>query len=527
MDIRGLEQRPRIATYGIVHFENPYARRRLPEETSHSVSVLLVMPPQSGLLGGFSSGLLALASHLNNHMPDIQAEILDLSGCSQQETLEAFADYGRQTKSRTLIVGITTTTASYQKALQAARAAKIALPGCFLVLGGPHVTADSRTVVCRHANSVDAVVIGEGERALEMLVRCFPDLTEVPGIAFLDACGRYQQNTSPPPLEEVDLDQLDIFWRGGLVGQSGKFNATTYVSARGCPLKCAFCSVANSRIRAKSVARVQSDVRRLVEAGYHRISVEDNFFAHAPQRTRAICSAFKALCENEGANFSWDCQTRVESLANTDTIGLLEEAGCEAVYIGVESLIPTRLDYLNKTRNPAKYLELLGQNVIPRLLNSSVSCYLNLQLGIPGERKTDHDETQRLLTEWGNLAASKKKVITIFPQLHVVYPGTFHYYEGFRQSRFQEDVFETFTEWEEIQKPVLNWLGEHFAHGTGGLPEGILAPLDLSRGEFRILPDSIFDISTCLSKMADIKGISVFRYGDYLAEAHTQAQSLT
>lgn len=526
-----LEQIKAATTKMHVEYAGPTARGTKHLDASPSsaptISVLLVMPPQNGLLGGFANGLLSLASHLSNELPGLQIDILDLSGSSREETVRALEAYGRQTQGRFVILGITTTTASYQKALATATAAKASLPHCFVVFGGPHASADPQTVVSRHPQIVDAVVTGEGERALVSLVEHFPDLTETPGLAFLDACGQYRRNAAPAPLTESDLDRLDIFWRGGLVGQSGKFDATTYVSARGCPLKCAFCSVSNSRIRAKSVRQVRADVRRLVAAGYRRISVEDNFFAHAPQRTRDVCSAFKALREDEGHVFTWDCQTRVESLANTDTVSILEDAGCVAVYVGVESLIPERLRYLNKTRNPPQYLALLGDKVIPRLLDSDVSCYLNLQLGIPGEEEADHTETQDLLFEWGGLAAAKGKTITIFPQLHVVYPGTSHFEEGIRRGRFPADIFERFTEWEEVQKPVLNWLGEHFAHGTGGLPEGILASSELSRGEFQILPDEIFDITTCLSKMGHIEGISVFRYGAYLAGAPTHSHALT
>src|SRR5439155_10292908 len=116
----------------------------------------------------------------------------------------------------------------------------------------------------------------------------------------------------------------------------------------------------------------------------------------------------------------------------------------------------------------------LRQRVVPALLESDVECFINLQFGLPGESKKHHEVTKAFLKEIGLDAARKSKRITIFPMLHVVYPGTEHFLSGLRQQKFPRDIFESFTFWEMRQAPVLNWLGKHFAHGTGGIPVGIL-----------------------------------------------------
>jgi len=209
----------------------------------------------------------------------------------------------------------------------------------------------------------------------------------------------------------------------------------------------------------------------------------------------------------------------------------MAKAGCEAVYIGVESVHPEQLTYLNKTPNPSKYLETLTQIVVPALLNTDIACYLNLQFGLPGETEKHEHSTCATLASLGQLAAAKGKTITIFPQLHVVYPGTVHFQQGVSQGRFPRNVFETFTKWEFRQTPVLYWLGEHFAHGTGGIPEGILKPELLRDGGFEDVDEvvdskAVFRISAVLRAIDRIRGVRTFNYGDYIV-AETRSSNFS
>jgi radical SAM superfamily enzyme YgiQ (UPF0313 family) len=484
--------------------------------------LLLVMPPQHGLLNGFAAGLISLANFVKARMPDVRAEILDMSVYSLDVANIEITRSLASEPGQTVFVGITTTTASYQSALEIARFVKQAAPRSVVVLGGHHASADPEIVLRNHTGLVDLIVVGEGERSLCELIRHYPALKTVPGLAYLNAKGRFIRTDSPSPLLPDELDSIPItYGDNGLIGTPGKFDHATYVSARGCPWRCAFCAVGNNSIRAKSIPAVVRDIEMLLDMGFYRIAIEDNFFAHSPARTREICEALAEVKHRRNGDFAWDCQTRVESLARKDTIDLMAKAGCEAVYIGVESVHPEQLTYLNKTENPSKYLETLTQVVVPALLNTDIECYLNLQFGLPGETEDHERATFATLASLGRLADACGKTITIFPQLHVVYPGTIHFQQGVSQGRFPRDVFETFTKWEFRQTPVLYWLGEHFAHGTGGIPEGILKPEVLREGSFEDVDEvvdskAVFRISAALRAIDRIRGARTFNYGDYI-----------
>jgi radical SAM superfamily enzyme YgiQ (UPF0313 family) len=492
----------------------------------NKLPLLLVLPPQQWLLEGFSSGLVALASYVNRHLPECEIHVLDLSHTSSRN-LEIVIQKALAHFNLAPLIGITTTTASYQSSLETAAVCKQFSPDCKIILGGHHTKSQESLILKRHRGVIDFISSGEGEITLLRLLKEYPDVSRIPGLTYLSIDGEVVKNPPAPALEEAELDKISVDFRGlEITALPGKFDHVTYVSARGCPLQCSFCAVANERIRAKTIPCVIEDLRHLSrDLGYTSIAIEDNFFAHSPARSIALCEAITKLQRQERAAFRWDCQTRVESMRRPDILAAMTRANCEAVYLGVEALEEKQLLYLGKTSHPGDYLDLLEQRVIPQLLHSPINCYINLQLGVPGETEADWQKTLARLRRLGQLAYSKDKNILVFPQLFVIYPGTRHYIEGVTQGRFPYDVFESFTAWEYNETPIRRFLGEEFAHGTGGVPEGILVTEHLRSGQnYQVRLESVIRVVQQLRDMDEIPGITVFRYGRYLVRDESAGQ---
>lgn len=459
-------------------------------------------------------GLIAIADYVTRHCPWVTVRLTDFSEVAAPALARHVARLERSRVGSTWY-GISATTASYAATLATATNIKGGDPEAVVVVGGPHVSAQAPLILERHPQLIDYAVRGEGERAMVALLQHYPEVDRVPGLVYRGPTG-VCSNEPSESLGPEELDRVPVTFHGaGLDANPGKFGTVTYVSARGCPLRCAFCSVANEVIRHKSIERVVEDLRSLRALGYRRIAIEDNFFAHSALRTRRLCEQIAKL-QRWGTEFAWDCQTRVESLAIPGLVEAMDRANCEAVYIGVESVVPRILLYLRKTARPERYLQTLAERSVPRLLASRIACHINLQLGVPGETREDIEATLAYLGVLGAQASAAGKHITVFPMLHVVYPGTEHFSEGVRGGRFRRDVFEDFTAWEATQEPVLTWLGEHFAHGTGGLPEGVLATDALRAGEFRFDLLRVGAVDDALRSMARIRGIKVFKYGAHL-----------
>jgi anaerobic magnesium-protoporphyrin IX monomethyl ester cyclase len=481
--------------------------------------VLLVAPPQGGLLEGFSSGLIALANYLQLDERDVRVKFLDLGPVSARRLSDCVRDALKDV-SYPVFVGITGTTASYQNMLHTARAFKQHDPEIVTIFGGHHATAQDDIILQRHPE-VDFIIRGEGEIALSELLRHHQDPNLVPSLSFRSD-NRIVRTANAPPLDQHVLDKLratlDI---DELRSPPGKFNRVTYVSARGCPLSCSFCAVGASQVRAKSVPRVIEDLRYLVgELGYKQVAIEDNFFAHKPRRTLELCSAIEEL--QKETEFTWDCQTRVESMRRNDIILAMARARCEATYLGVESLVEDQLIFLGKTLRPQSYLEMLGNEAVPAMLNAGIDAYMNLQLSIPDESLWDRELTLKRLMQLGRTAREHNRQITVFPQLHVMYPGTPHFSRAVADGTFGtlgDKVFEEFTLWEAERQPIIDYLGKHFAHGTGGIPIGILDIGALKKGQFKIMDGAIESTSKQLARMNQISGISIFQYASYLATA--------
>ena len=496
---------------------------RVPHLTE--ATLVLFLPPQHGLLEGFSSGLIALASFARLELPKADIRLADLSRTARAELKRAVRDAVSRL-AEPLFVGITTTTATYQSALRVARFVKALRVDAVVVLGGHHAGAQARTVLDRH-HCVDFVVRGEGERSLVELVRSYPDVAGVPNLCYRNGSGESIANAPAPFLQQPDLDRLPPYFSGAeLVSAPGKFHHTTYVSARGCPLRCSFCAVANQTIRYKSVSAIIHDLEYLVmERGATNVAIEDNFFTHSPARTFELCAALEAFRQDHQL-FHWDCQTRVESLTRPEVVEAMARAGCQAVYVGVEAFHPESLVYLGKTHRPARYLRLLNEKVVPELVRRDIRCYLNLQLGLPGETRRHCEYNLAALAELGAHARRVGSAITIFPQLHVVYPGTSHWVQLQRDERFgppAADLFEDFTAWEDENEPLQEWLGRHFAHGTGGVPLGLLdvSALKHGRSSDRFVIDAgvVMAVQNHLDEIASVAGVELFSYGPYLVAA--------
>lgn len=480
--------------------------------------LLLIDPPRGGLLEGATHALVSLADWVQRRAPGAVVEILDWAALPEGKipavVRDALPPDGRS------VVGITATTATYQAALAVARAFKRADGTIQVVMGGHHVTPEADVVLGRHPE-IDVIVRGEGERPLLDLARGIP-LADIPGISFRTATGKVVRNAAPLPLSTAELDTIATEFPG-INSEPGKFHRLTYMSARGCPLACRFCVVAQQPVRARSVAQVIADLRRLVEKGFRRFTIEDNFFAQAPKRTLALCGALARLQESLDPGFIFDCQTRVESCTE-QIVPALAAAGCDAVFLGVEALVPRQLTLLGKTPVPDRFLARLRHSVLPLLFTHGIEANLNLQVGVPGATELERDMTLHQLAELGRRARERSGVIRLFPQLHVVYPGTAEFVDYLNAGAFPRDIFESFTEWESAHGSVLAWMGARFAHGAGGIPIALLDPDALRSGGFALREEEFRSAERLVEAFSMVDSVEVFDYRSEVTLAQEEVE---
>ena len=151
-----------------------------------------------------------------------------------------------------------------------------------------------------------------------------------------------------PGMEAAAMPVLPKEIVGRIVGHHASFDA-----GRGCPFQCSFCTIINVQGR-KSRYRTADDVEAIVRANYaqginHYFVTDDNFARN--RNWEAILDRLIDLRENKGIPIKLILQ--VDTLCHRIP-GFIEKAaraGCNQVFIGLESINPESLQGAKKRQN--------------------------------------------------------------------------------------------------------------------------------------------------------------------------------
>jgi radical SAM superfamily enzyme YgiQ (UPF0313 family) len=474
----------------------------------------LVNPPNPCDMKGFPGSLLALDLWARKKVPGVESTIIDEEN-TPEELLSGSLESKLVTAPENPFFGITSTTATYQDALTTAKALKKIRPNSTVVLGGHHVDGQENVILDAHSE-IDLVVSGEGEKALESILKGDLDANGVAyrGRPYVIRGERLkQQNGKYNELDEIDAREFD----DKFILQATQFGHQNLVTARGCPLQCAFCAVANSAVVAQSPELVIDEIDYIVTQnkmlGVQRpIAIQDNFFAQNPKRAKEIAEKLIAYRHKTGNEFEWNMQTRVEQFSKKDLVDLVAQAGCTEAYFGIENFDPRILKDIVKAANSSNYI-ITAQQAIDNCIRYGIIPNIDFQVGLPKE----NNETERInisaLEEIGRKAHSSGGTPHVFPSLSVVYPAT-----GFHQRMMAqgvpENVYEIFTKWERENPEYRSAIKGYFAHGNGGIPLGILKIDDLKEGKINIQHDKLQGIKSYVDRIRDIEGIKTHNYDE-------------
>ena len=270
------------------------------------------------------------------------------------------------------------------------------LPGVLSVFGGPHPTFFPEFL---EEPGVDAVCIGEGEGAMLDLAAAVQGGRPLTGIDnwWFKHEGGVERNAIRPLEDNLDLlplpDREMLFAEDGYTRQSG---IKHFMTSRGCPYECTYCfnhalakiyGVKRNRLRQMSVGRVIKEVGSVRDRYPLQfvVFVDDLFIIHV-EWLRELAARFPAE-----VGLPFFCNVRA-NLVTPEKMGLLKQAGCASVAMGVET-------GSEKLRN-----EILRRNLSDRQLieasrlirEAGLQLLTNNMLGLPGGTLTDDFETLAL-----------------------------------------------------------------------------------------------------------------------------------
>lgn len=247
------------------------------------------------------------------------------------------------------VVGVTATTLLYSSAKRIITIAKETHSDCVTILGGSHASFWDENAL-KECPSLDAVVRREGEATfLEILskIRKKEGFVGVLG-STIRKDGQILRNEDRPFIENLDelpfpayhLLPLSAFHRMGKT----IFPLTT---SRGCVYWCDFCSTVRmfgKGYRMRSPTNVVDEMEKLHKAyGESQFTFYDDAFTVNHDHTKELCRELK----NRNLNVKWDCETRVD-MVNKELLQTMRDAGCMAVWFGVESGSQSILGKMNK-----------------------------------------------------------------------------------------------------------------------------------------------------------------------------------
>jgi anaerobic magnesium-protoporphyrin IX monomethyl ester cyclase len=232
------------------------------------------------------------------------------------------------------IVGFSVITPNYPVARQQIRQLRNEHPSMRIIAGGVHASLFPEDLV---EDGVDVVVRGEAEAMIHDLVSCLGEGREpahLAGVAFRDARGKVVRTPGWPPT--VPLDSLTIVHRS--LYNLSLYSHHSMLASRGCPHHCAFCCNYTGTVRDEAIAvrghqRVVEEMEHLRDAyGAREIFFADDIFL---LRKRDILQ-FCRLCAERRVGVSWIGQMRADRIDPGVAVAMAE-AGCQRIYLGVES----------------------------------------------------------------------------------------------------------------------------------------------------------------------------------------------
>jgi anaerobic magnesium-protoporphyrin IX monomethyl ester cyclase len=347
-------------------------------------------------------GYLAAVLEKNNYKVDvIDCQVLKLS----------FEDFKSDiSKRQPDIVGITSSTLTYQTALKLVKIAKESCPNCITLAGGSHVTFwDDHAL--EECPELDIVIRKEGENTMLELVQRIEA-----GKSYFDVLGttcrregKIVRNQDRPYIE--DLDSLPFPARHLLpMEKFRELEDILYLAtSRGCVYWCEFCTTVRMhgrKYRMRSPKNVVDELEFLNKTyGVKKFTFCDDAFTVDQPRTEALCSEIL----QRGLKIEWNCGTRVDMLTQ-ELLTKMKAAGCVSVWFGVESGTQQVLDAMKKGITPELTMKVLGW-----VREAGLMPVPNVILGFPGETMQSAWKTIKFVEKVAPDAVGFYNVATPFP----------------------------------------------------------------------------------------------------------------
>jgi len=269
-----------------------------------------------------------------------QCEILDLQTCPASQRTNVLRE--RIRKNSYEFIGFTFFTYGYPEALKMAEMCKKESPQIRTILGGPHASFTSEDIL-KH-NSVDFVIIGEGERSLPELVSN-TDYRSIKGLAYRQ--GDTIVSNQSGLIEE--LNSLPLPDRERCIPIRFPYSPIEYIqTSRGCPKRCSFCVESRlfKMMRFRDPKGIVEEMKALVESGKKLLYLCDSNFSASKTHVESLCREIR----RKNLKVSLFAEMSIE-FTDEEMLRDMAHSCFKGVALGIESLSTQSLAGIAKTLN--------------------------------------------------------------------------------------------------------------------------------------------------------------------------------
>ncbi|MBI5238712.1 MAG: B12-binding domain-containing radical SAM protein [Deltaproteobacteria bacterium] len=280
-------------------------------------------------------------------------------------------------------------------------------PSAKIVVGGPHPSAVQPEEVFEDLNGIDYSIRGEGEAGLPLLLNYISSgvengsgnlLSGIPGLVWKEN-GRVRGN--PVKLDDVGnygLPAWDLLNPAGYPPIKGLEPLETqgysapFITSRGCPGVCSFCSVkmiSGVKVRRKPLGMIMDELSMLYsDYNVRSLMIMDNGFLVDEEFVQEMCASMI----DKGFNFKWDCVLiDIGRVLKEKTVEMMKKAGCVMVNLGVESgseRVRASIKKLNSLETVTDTVRLFRKY--------DIDLFGFFMLGFPAETRKEMQESIRL-----------------------------------------------------------------------------------------------------------------------------------
>ena len=274
------------------------------------------------------------------------------------------------------------------------------LPEALLVVGGPMPTLYPE----RYSGAFDLVFRGEADLSFPDFCRDYfslrlgrkclylLDLARYPGLY-----GRNLDLVVDNPIVHHSAQEIHSF----PIPDRSQFDHTSYQNAwleknatrttsimvtLGCPFDCDFCSrpVFGHIYRKRDLDVVFEEIMQIKQLGYDQLWIADDNFTLNLSLLRKFCQRMLSI------GMKWSCLSR-SNRVDAEIANLMKEAGCQRVYLGLETGSDETLRLMNKKATLED-----GIQAVQHFCQAGVEVAAFFIVGYPGETIDDIEQTFKL-----------------------------------------------------------------------------------------------------------------------------------